>query len=53
MTSLFTNQLLLEFIHILKSFYHLLIGLVLYTHLVIDASRYARVGLTYSQGYFF
>ena len=38
---------LVELIHILTAFYYLPIGLVLFTHSLIDDSKYAQVGLTY------
>ena len=39
------NLPLKEFIHILTAFYHLPISLVPFTHLLIDASKYAQEGL--------
>ena len=37
------NLPLLEFIYILTAFYHLPISLVLFTHLLIDASEYTQI----------
>ena len=42
------NLPLVEFIHILTVFYHLPIGLVLFTHSLIDALEFALVGLNYT-----
>ena len=39
------NLPLVEFIHILTAFYHLPISLVLFKHLLIDAYKFAQVGL--------
>ena len=50
---LFTINLpLVEFIHILIAFYHLSIRQVQFTHLLIDASEYAQVGLNCTLNYF-
>ena len=46
------NLPLKEFIHILTAFYHLPISLVPFTHLLIDASKYAQEGLNYTLNYF-
>ena len=43
------NLPLVEFIHILTVFYHLPISLVLFTHSLIDACKYALVGLNYTE----
>ena len=42
------NLPLAEFIHILTTFYHPPVNLVLFTHLLIDDSKYAQVGLNYT-----
>ena len=39
------NLPLVEFIHILTAFYHLPISLVLFTHSLIDAYKFAQVEL--------
>ena len=39
---------LVEFIHIMTAVYDLPISLVLFTHLLIDPSEYAQVGLNYT-----
>ena len=50
---LFTINLpLVEFIHILIAFYHLPV-FVLFTHSLMNASKYAQVGLNYTLNYFF
>ena len=36
---------LVEFIHVLTTFFHPIISLVLFTHSLVDASKYAQVGL--------
>ena len=46
------NLPLVEFIHILTAFCHLPLSLVLYTHLLVDASKLAQVGLIYTLNYF-
>ena len=46
------NLPLVEFIHILTVFYHLPIGLVLFTHSLIDALEFALVGLNYTMNQF-
>ena len=43
-----TNLPLVEFLHILTAFYHLLISLVLFTHSLKDACEFAQVGLNYT-----
>ena len=47
------NQLSVAFIHILRVFYHLLIGLVPSIHSFMDTFRYAPVGLNYLLNYLF
>ena len=39
------NVPLVKFIHLLTTFYHLLVTLVMVKHLLIDVSKYAQVGL--------
>ena len=47
-TSVYQNVPLVEFMHILTPFYHLLTSLVLFTHSLIDAWEFAQVGRNYS-----
>ena len=47
-TSVYRKPPLVEFMHILKVFYHLPRSLVLFTHLLIDACKFALVGLNYT-----
>ena len=42
------NLPLVGFIHILKVFYHLPITLVLFTHFLIDAFKFAQAGINYT-----
>ena len=42
------NLPLVEFIHILTAFYHLPVSLVLFTHSLIDACKFAQVCLNYT-----
>ena len=42
------NLPLVTFIHILTAFYHLPVSLVLFTHSLIDACKFAQVGLNYT-----
>ena len=44
-TSVYKNLPLVEFMYILTVFYHLSIGLVLFTNSLIDACEFALVGL--------
>ena len=39
---------LVDFIHILTDFYHLPVSLVLFTHSLIDACKFAQVGLNHA-----
>ena len=39
---------LVDFIHILKAFYHPHVSLVLFPPSLVDASQYAQVGLSYT-----
>lgn len=39
----------MKLIHILRPFYHQLLSLVLSTDLLIQTSRYAEVGLNYTE----
>ena len=51
---LFTvKKLLMEFPHILRAFYNLLVRLVGSTHSLIDASLHAQAGLNETLNYFF
>ena len=45
------NLPLVEFVHILTTFYHLPTSLVLFTNSLIDASEYARVGRNHKISY--
>ena len=46
------NLSLVEFKHILTAFSHLPFSLVLFTHCLVDASKYAQAGLNYTLNYF-
>ena len=43
---------LVNFIHILTDFYHLPVSLVMFTNSLIDACRFAQVGLNHAMNYF-
>ena len=51
-TSVYCKRTFSGDIHILTAFYRLPISLVLFTHSLIDASKYAQAGLNFTLNYF-